>query len=75
MVFQTTQDGKLWTKLFDWPFLPKKLRHKLQAKIQKKIARDRIFYGQLTPADIPTIVQQHCIQGRAVQGKVITPAE
>ncbi len=63
MVFQTTQR----TKKFDWAFLPKALRHKLQAKIQKKLARDRIFYGKLTPADIPLIVQQHCIQDKVVK--------
>lgn len=63
MVFQPTKR----TKKFDWPFLPKRLRHKLQAKIQKKLAHDRIFYGQLTPADIPGIVQQHCIQDKVVK--------
>jgi (2Fe-2S) ferredoxin len=69
MVFQPTQR----TGLFDWPFLPKALRDKLATKIQKKIARDRVYYGDLTPADVPTIVQQHLTQGKVVQTKVIQP--
>jgi (2Fe-2S) ferredoxin len=67
MVFQPTQR----TQLFDWPWLPKALRDRIQTKIQKKIARDRTYYGPLTPADATAIVQQHCIQGKVIQGKVV----
>jgi (2Fe-2S) ferredoxin len=63
MVFQPTQR----TRLFDWPWLPKALRDKLQTKIQKKIARDRVYYRNLTPEDAEAIVQQHCIQGKVVK--------
>ncbi len=69
MVFQPTQR----TRLFDWPWLPKSLRDKLQTKIQKKIARDRVYYGPLTPDDAKAIVQQHCIQGKVMQSKIIKP--
>ncbi len=67
MVFQPTQR----TRLFDWPWLPKALRDRLQTKIQKKVARDRTYYGPLTPADAEAIVQQHCIQGKVIQAKTI----
>jgi (2Fe-2S) ferredoxin len=69
MVFQPTQR----TRLFDWPWLPKALRDRIQTKIQKKIARDRTYYGPLTPEDAMAIVQQHCINGNIIQGKVIKP--
>jgi (2Fe-2S) ferredoxin len=71
MVFQPTQR----TRLFDWPWLPKALRDKLQTKIQKKIARDRVYYGALTPADVPDIVQQHLINGKVIQAKVIKQSD
>jgi (2Fe-2S) ferredoxin len=69
MVFPPTDR----TRLFDWPWLPKALRDRLQTKIQKKIARDRVYYGPLSPADAMTIVQQHCIQGKVIQDKTIQP--
>ncbi|MBE9031334.1 (2Fe-2S) ferredoxin domain-containing protein [filamentous cyanobacterium LEGE 11480] len=67
MVFQPTQRTKLW----DWPFLPKQLHHKIQTKIQKKIARNRTFYGNLTAADVEMIVQEHCINHQVIHGKVV----
>ncbi len=63
MVFQPTQR----TRLFDWPWLPKALRDRLQTKIQKKIARDRTYYCHLTIEDAETIIQQHCIQGKIIK--------
>jgi (2Fe-2S) ferredoxin len=69
MVFQPTQR----TQLFDWPFLPKALRHKLQTKIQKKLARDRTYYGALAATDAEAIITQHCIQGKVIQTKTIAP--
>jgi (2Fe-2S) ferredoxin len=70
MVFQPTQR----TRLFDWPWLPKAWRDKLQTKIQKKLARDRTYYGPLTPEDAQAIVQAHCIQGKVIQDKTIQPS-
>jgi (2Fe-2S) ferredoxin len=69
MVFQPTQR----TQLFDWPWLPKALRDRIQTKIQKKIARDRTYYGPLRPKDAMTIVQQHCLNNQIIQDKVIKP--
>jgi (2Fe-2S) ferredoxin len=69
MVFPPTKQ----TSRFDFPWLPKALRDRLQTKIQKKIARDRTYYGPLTPADANAIVQQHCLNGHIIQGKVIKP--
>lgn len=59
------------TELFNWPFLPQRLRHKLQAKIQKKIAPQRLYYGHLTVDDIPSIIETHLQQHQTKHPKVI----
>jgi (2Fe-2S) ferredoxin len=43
-----------------WSWLPKKV----QTKLLKKFATDRVFYGNLTPTDIPELVQQHLVKGK-----------
>jgi (2Fe-2S) ferredoxin len=47
----------------NWAWLPKKL----QTKLLKKFANDRIFYGHLQPEDVPELVQQHLVKGKILE--------